>query len=52
MSEMSGDEKEKEVTPLSDAEKEKKKAELQDTLSRFLTRKSDAGTKVGEDSAE
>ena len=51
MSEVSGDEKEKEVTPESEAEKAKKQAELQDTLSRFLSRKSGAATKPGGNSA-
>ncbi len=52
MSEIPNDEKEKEVTPLSETEKAKKQEELQDILSRFLTKKSDAGKKEGDNSVQ
>ena len=54
MSEISGDEKEKEVTPDSEAEAEKAKriADVQDVLSRMLSKKADADADEGGDSAE
>ena len=45
MSNMSGNEKDNEVTPGSNTEEPKKKPDLDDTLSRLLRRKADVDEK-------
>jgi len=52
MSETSGDEKENEVTPDAEAEKAKRIADVQDVLSRMLSRKAETDKEEGGDSAE
>jgi hypothetical protein len=52
MSEMSGDEKENEVTADTNSEELKKKPDIDDTISRLLRRKVDVDAQEGEDSAE
>ena len=52
MSEISDDEKENEVTPDAEAEKAKRIADVQDVLSRMLSKKTDADAEEGGDSAE
>jgi hypothetical protein len=50
MNDISGDEKEVEVTPETNSEEPKKPVDLDDTISRLLRRKADVN--AGKDSSE
>ncbi|MBL4581747.1 MAG: hypothetical protein JKY29_08015 [Gammaproteobacteria bacterium] len=48
MNEISDDQKENEVTPGANSEEAKKKADLQDTISRLLRKKKEVNSQEGE----